>query len=397
MPHVGFPGRPEVLSRFVRIIPTGDLGQSYLFVGPRGAGKEVTALEIARLANCPREPACVDLPLCESCQKAITYQHPDIRWLGPAPATATAAAIRELLAHKQKNCFFQPAFAASSRISIGNPDDPGPLSVRSLLRFLRVHAFQGRYKVAVVADAHRLTAEAANALLKTLEEPPPASLIFLLTSNRSAILPTVLSRCQQVRFDPYPEDELARLLQQYAGVDAATAGALARSADGNARHAMALLQPVSMALLNWAGQLLENVHNGRAGVVHLAADALHMGRVPPDAVPPPGDPVEEARELADRRQRAIQLCEMLSLYYSELLACRERQDAWQPRLPEAAEPLRKLAARRNTSTLLQDISRLETAKDEIDRNLNIGLCMAALFQGLLDNAKQDQETRRTRV
>jgi DNA polymerase III delta prime subunit len=409
-----FPGRQAVLSTFQRSLATGGLSQSYLFVGPEGSGKEVTALEIARSANCRCATVCTDPDLCESCQKAVSFQHPDIRWLGPAPATANAVLARELLAHKREDCFYQPAYAASTQISIGDPDDPGPLTIRSLLRFLRVHSFQGRYKVAVVVDSHRLTAEAANSLLKTLEEPPPASLIFLLTTNRTAMLPTILSRCQQVRFDPYPEEELVTLLRERQTCDAETARVVARAADGNVRKAMALLRPQMAALLNWAGYLMEWIHAGRTGAVHLAADALHNGRIPavmvdtgegtqedlgvrPTPVPlqvPSGRGVEEIREASDlpsRRERAIQLCEMLNLYYSEVLTCRERGEEWVPRLAYAADRIRAWAQRRQTSTLLRDIARVESAKADIDRNLNIGLTMAVLGEGLLSHAKQDQK------
>jgi DNA polymerase-3 subunit delta' len=391
LPNTGFPGRRSVLTRFLGILNSGALGPAYLFVGPEGSGKEATALEIARVVNCPRSETCAAPPFCESCLKMLSFQHPDLCWLGPAPATISEAAVVELLSAKRENCFHQSPFAASSRISIGNPDDPGPLTIRALLRFLRHASFQGRYKVVVITDGHRLTDEAANAILKTLEEPPPASLTFLLTNHRTGLLPTILSRCQQVRFDPYAEDELAQLLTDYRGVPAKTAAGVARAADGNARKAMALLEPQAMALQVWAGELLDWIHARRAGAVHLAAEAVHLGRIPADMVPPEGDPVPEARDLAARRVRAIQLCEMLSLYYSELLSCRERGREWKPRLPQTAPRIRALAENRASPTLLRDIARVEATKEEIDRNLNIGLTMASLFQGLIDHAVRDQE------
>ncbi len=391
MPDMGFPGRRSILRRFLGILDSGSLGPAYLFVGPEGSGKEATALEIARLVDCPRKPACSAPRFCESCLKMISFQHPDLCWLGPAPATVSEAAVVELLSAKRENCFHQSPFAASSRLTIGNPGDPGPLTIRALLRFLRHAPFQGRYKVAVITDGHRLTDEAANAILKTLEEPPPASLTFLLAPHRAGILPTILSRCQQVRFDPYTEDELAELLADYRGVPPRTAAGVARAADGNARKAMALLEPQAMALQTWAGELLEWIHARRAGAAHLSAEAIHLGRIPADMMPPESDPLPEARDLAARRERAIQLCEMLALYYSELLSCRERGEAWKPRLPQAAGKIRPLAEKRTSPTLLRDIARIEAAKEEIDRNLNIGLTMASLFQGLIDHAVRDQE------
>ncbi|MFH1845576.1 MAG: DNA polymerase III subunit [bacterium] len=393
---MAFPARPAVLAQFNHIMQAGNLGQTYLFVGPQGAGKEVTALEIARLANCPRDPICNGPTLCESCQKAVTFQHPDIRWLCPAPANVDANQVREILERKREDVFYQPSFTASARISIGHPDDPGPFTIRALLRFLRVHAFQGRYKIAVVSDGHRMTNEAANAFLKTLEEPSPASLIMLLTSNRTGLLPTILSRCQQIRFDPYPEAELVELLGSRRQLPREAAQGLARSADGNVRKALALLQPQALALHIWARKLLEWVHEGRAGSAFLSAEALHLGKIPQEALPPGNDAIDDARDLASKRERAIQLCEMLNLYYSEVLGCREQGAGWRPRLPADVEQVRGWPQRRQTPNLLRDIDQVEATKREIDRNLNIGLTMAVLFQGLIEHAKQDQEVGRAR-
>jgi DNA polymerase III delta prime subunit len=388
---VTFAGRREVLSRFREIVASDRLGQSYLFLGPEGAGKEATALEIARVANCVRRPACEGTPWCESCSKALTFQHPDIRWLGPAPAALTAEGVREMLTAKQEQPFYQAPFAASSSVTIGDPDAPGPLTVRSLIRFLRLRAFQGRLKVAVLSDAHRLTEEAANALLKTLEEPPPASVIFLLAPHRLGLLPTILSRCQQVRFEPFAAEELAAVLTALSGVDRERALSIARLADGNGRRAVALLRPQTLALLNWAGRLFEWIDEGREGSVQLAADQLHEGVIPAEMIPPElGSPVPAAKDLAAKRERAIQLCEMLNLYYSDLLMCQERGTDWQPRLVGAADRVRRIAARRSSRTLLEDIARVEIAKGEIDGNLNIGLTMAVLGQELVNNAQRDR-------
>ncbi len=391
MPQIGFPARAAVLARLRQAVDAGTLGQAHLFHGPEGSGKEVTALELARLANCARSPACAAVPLCESCAKAVSFQHPDIRWIGPAPASLGEAETAELLAAKRDDCFYQPPFAASSDVTIGAVDDPAPLTVRALLRFLRLQPFQGRFKVAIVMNAHRFTAEAANAFLKTLEEPPPSALILLLTSNRAAMLPTLVSRCQAVRFEPYPEEELAALLAA-RGESPIRAAALARAADGSVRKALALCEPDVAAVYVWAGEILERIHAGVASSAYLAAEMLHKGIVPEgeddEGVSLPAPPV--AADLAERRGRALQLCEMLNLYYGDLLACRARGADWQPRRPAKAARLRDLAGRRSTRSLLDDITRLERAKGDIDRNLNLGLTMAALLQGLVSNAEQDR-------
>jgi DNA polymerase-3 subunit delta' len=389
-----FPGRRSVLNRFRQVLATGKLSQAYLFVGPEGAGKEVTALEIARLVNCPCQPVCTGDKYCESCQKAATFQHPDIRWIGPAPATVTVGVVRDLLDAKRDNPFYQPSFAATSDVTIGDPEDPGPLTVRSLLRFLRLHPFQGRYKIAVVADAHRMTPSAANAFLKSLEEPPPNSLIMLLTTSRTGMLSTIASRCQQLRFDHYEEMELAVLIGKLRGVDSEVARRVAHVADGNARRAIALLEPEVVALQQWASHLCDWIHAGKGGSAQVTADQVHAGLIPAAMAAEAGaEKLPEAKDNPAKRERAIQLCEMLNLYYSELLTCRTRGDDWRPRLLDDQKKVRQLALLRDPATLLRDIASVEAAKQDIDHNLNIGLTLAVLFEGLIDHAQRDQSSR----
>jgi hypothetical protein len=212
------------------------------------------------------------------------------------------------------------------------------------------------------------------------------------------LLATIVSRCQQVNFEPYPPGELAEILTLLAGVDPAGAATLARIADGNARRAAALLTPEARTVQAWSGVLFTWIHTGQSGALQLAADQLHRGILPADLLPPDEDARRwEARDLAAKRRRALLLCEGLNLYYSEAVASRVRGASWAPRIgEEAAAAVRDAARLRRTRTLLADIARVETTKGEIDGNVNIGLSLAVLFQGLIDHAVRDQTTVRSR-
>lgn len=400
MARIRYAGRKPILDRFLRLRAGGSLGQSYLFCGPEGSGKELTALELARMINCPRPEPCSGPDYCESCSKALTFQHPDIRWIGPAPATIKEADVVALLEDKQEDPLHQPAFASSSEITIGDPEHPGALTVRSLLQFLRLRPFQGGYRIAVVSDAHRMRVEAANAFLKTLEEPPPETLILMLTSVRSAVLPTILSRCQQVPFEPYGRRELRDLLLGLYGpqsaprrrskgspppLDEREAESLARISGGNARRAASLRLPVPRVLRSWARSLVADLAAGRGGTAQAAADLLHKGRLPDDLARDADltNRQKTADSLPEKRERAIQLCEMMNLYYSDVLACRELGGDWIPRLEADRDLIGDLAARGESRGLLLCIDAVERARAGIDRNLNIGLTMAVLFQELM--------------
>jgi DNA polymerase III subunit delta' len=382
LPEQVYPGSRPIADRLLGLIAAGRVDQPFLFVGPEGSGKEVTALDIARRCQCRRPAACRPGALCESCQKAVTFQHPDIRWLGPAPASLEDAAkadqVRQLLDAKVADPFHRSEAAASCQILIGNPDQPGPLTVRSLQQFLRRRTFQGRWKAAVVADANRLNPAAANALLKTLEEPPPSSLIMLLSSSFAGLPPTILSRCQQVPFPPYGEEEvlaiLARLRPEASGERRAEA---ARCAGGDVRRALDLLTDESRRLRRWTEDLYADLCQARAGRLQIAAERLHSGTID-------GDGNRNLEPVARRRQ-ALRVCDHLSWLLAETVACRERGDIWRPRLEQAAARVRAAAARRPTGVLLEDIARVERAKREIDGNFNIGLVMAVLLQDLSEH------------
>ncbi len=392
-----FAGRAPAVGRFLDLERSGTLGQSYLFVGPDGSGKELTALEIARLINCADPDACRLEAACESCRKALGFQHPDIHWICPAPASLSDAEVGELLAAKAEDPFHRPAFAGTSEVLIGDPDRPGPLTIRSVLQFLRLKPFQGRHKVAIVADAHRLRAGAANAFLKTLEEPPPGALILLLSSLRGAVLPTILSRCQRVAFEPYPREELTTLLHDLYDLPAREAEDYVLAADGDARRAARSRLTLSRALRAWARELVAGLDAGRLGSAQIAAEMLHKGVVPAELLAEAADGTTRpgvAKELSERRDRAIQLCEQLHLHYSEILGCVARGDGWEPRLPRDAALIADLAGRRAPAGLLRDIDAVEQARREIDQSLNLGLVMAVLFQELSEHARMDRAAAR---
>lgn len=389
-------GRRRIADRVVRLVEDGHLGQPLLFTGPEGAGKDITALSIARRLNCRAPATCGVDQACESCQKANTFQHPDIRWFGPAPAgyedARESERIWKLFEAKADDPFFTPDFAATSQVLIGNPEHPGPLTVRGLMQFTRRQSFQGRWKVAILADAHRMNAAAANALLKTLEEPPPDTLIMLHTSRPSSLLPTILSRCQNVPFAPYPRAELERILEWLAPeAPADRRQRAALLAVGDARRALALLAPEMDVLLTWAAAVFTALNEGRGFLGHAAAEVLNLGLLL--HVADDGGPGERSDKLDDnpgRRRRVLIFCEMLAQFYGEALSCCERGNDWQPRLVAQAEMIRRLARGRRATGLLADLERIERAKRDVDGNVNLGLLMAALCEDLSEHVRRDQ-------
>ena len=181
------------------------LAQAYLLVGPSGIGKGALALALAKALNCQgQDPPC---GVCSQCRRIAAGLHPDIAVL------ALGEGQRELSIDR----------------------------VRELQRALSLRPFEGRCRVAIVREADRLSHEAANALLKTLEEPPPEVVLLLTTREEAAILSTIRSRCRRIALRPVPQSELAETLQRDYGLGGDQAVSLATFARGSPGHALAAL------------------------------------------------------------------------------------------------------------------------------------------------------------
>jgi DNA polymerase-3 subunit delta' len=181
--------------------PSGNPSHAYLFHGPAGAGKRDAARAFAAelLAEGAADPESAR-------RRALDGVHPDLTWVTPSGAAVMIVADID-----------EPVVAAATRTP-----------------------FEARRRVFVIEGADALNDEAANKMLKTLEEPPPFAHLLLLTDRPSNILPTISSRCQHVRFEAATRVELAERLQTKHAVPAHTADACARLALGDANRALRL-------------------------------------------------------------------------------------------------------------------------------------------------------------
>lgn len=197
-------GHERVLSRLGEALDRGRLAHALLFAGPAGVGKFLGARHLAARIACSRaDPRpCGD---CDACVQLAAGTHPDVALIAVPPG--------------------------KKEIGID--------LIRQLKRFIYLHAITAARKIAIIDEADRLSLSAQNALLKTLEEPPLRSLLILITSTPHALLPTVRSRCQMVRFQPLALDEVATVLE-HNGLDAEQAMQLAATSDGSPGRALQL-------------------------------------------------------------------------------------------------------------------------------------------------------------
>ena len=264
MPWQGIEGHDEIAAGFVAAAARGRVAGSYLFVGPPGVGKATFALALAKALTCAAAgPGLVPCGRCVSCIQAAAGSHPDIDIVGRPEDRATIPL--DLLIG-----------AGEQRMREG-------LVWRLLLR----PALGGR-KVGIIRDADHLAEEAANCLLKTLEEPPASAVIILVGTGLERQLPTIRSRCQIVRFRPLPDDAVERILAveaRRAGgpVDAAEIHRRAVAAGGSLARGRALADP---ALAEFRGRLLELLGRRPLPGVDLARDVLAVVEAAGKEAPP---------------------------------------------------------------------------------------------------------------
>lgn len=197
----------ERVRDFLRAAVAQDrLPHALLFVGPDGVGKRCLALALVAWLQCEQggEDAC---GTCASCRRLAAGSHSDVQLV------TVAAGKKEI----------------------------GIDRIREVKRFMQLRSVGGKFKVAIVDDAHVLTTAAQNALLKVLEEPPSRAFLILISSRPDALLTTVRSRCQRIQFGPLAMEVVRELLTASADVDAARAEELATLSEGSIGRAQTLL------------------------------------------------------------------------------------------------------------------------------------------------------------
>lgn len=357
MPWPRVLGQRRVKLLLQRAIRNARLPHAYLFHGPEGVGKDAMAIEFARVLQCDGGgvEAC---GTCDSCVKMATLQHPDVHLITALPVGKNEEGgdgpFDRLTQDEMKTVraeFLAKAQDPYHRIAIPRATGIKVNSIREIRREAPLASTENKRRIFILSNADMLADVAANTLLKTLEEPPPHCMFILTTSYREELLQTILSRCQQVRFDPLSDAQIEDALIARDGVEANHAALLARLSGGSYARAREL---TGDDLMTEREHVLEFV---RRTVVSHHAD---VGRI-----------IDTVTDEKDRT-RVTRFLHLLLLWFRDALVLGKQGSIINI---DQREPLERFIGRYPTADIPAILADIDRAISLVERNVYIKLIL----------------------
>jgi len=312
-------GYDRNVSLLRRALATGKLSHAYLFYGIDGSGMKDAALALVEAIFCNGTDGCGE---CPSCRKVAGLRHPDLHHVQPDGAFIKIDQIREL----QKELSYRP--------------------------------FEAPKKACIIEEADKMNTSAANAFLKTLEEPSGDAILILMTTHVDAVLPTILSRCQQLRFPSLPTETIAAQLKE-KGADEDSARIAAALAGGSIERAREIVE----------GDWLQTRKSLLEKITALSPEAI----IPLFAA---------AEETAKDKDSALHLADLLNVFWRDVLLT---QSGSSEIVNTDLSPLIRSVSERNTlDRVIEKLERIARTRQALTRNANPRLAIEVLIMGLAD-------------
>jgi DNA polymerase-3 subunit delta' len=318
-------GQQKQLTILRSALANGRLHHAYLFLGPEGVGKHTVAVAVAKAIHC----GDLDNDFCGgcvNCRRIAGGNHPDVRVIEP--------------------------LSGKKEISIAQ--------IRDLERELSYRSFTGKRKIAIIDPATLMNLSSQNALLKTLEEPPPDCLIILLAANTGGLLPTLRSRCLRLPFAPLARADVAAYLQSQLGMNGADAAFVAALSMGSIGAALAVDKDEWIDKRRiWTGMLGSLKTHDYQGAI-IGAEAL-----------------------ASNRDEALKFLKWAESWYRDLLVYGIAKESDElVNLDMSAEIARQSAAG-DVARSLRAIAQTGGAAARIQRNLNRRMVLEKFLFGVV--------------
>ncbi|NLW19429.1 MAG: DNA polymerase III subunit delta' [Candidatus Cloacimonetes bacterium] len=259
-------GQNGAISNLKAAIANQRVAQAYLFHGGPGTGKFTTALGFGMALNCLAQSEYRPCGQCSSCRKFLALDHPDLLYVFPSSNLKLSLEgeignpearkeYDEYMQLKRESPWEQYRFSTNTMIRIE--------SINWLIRRLSLSVHEARRRLCLIENADQMNTESQNAFLKTLEEPPADTVIILTSSQPSKLLPTVVSRCQPLRFQDLAPGVMEDVLCDEFHIPREQARAAAHISAGNIKRAIRFAQNESSELRAQAFEILQMTSEGK--------------------------------------------------------------------------------------------------------------------------------------
>lgn len=309
----------------------GPVAHAFLFYGPEGIGKTTIATRFAQALMCPEASKSGDAcDICDSCRRFINNAHPNFQLLEPEGKTGYK--IEQL---------------------------------REMRKDVAMMGSRDSRRVYLIPQADLMKPQAANAILKTLEEPPPGVVLILITSQILRILPTIVSRCQQVRFGRLSLEETGSLLQTKTGLDKQSAELLAMFGDKSPGQCLYQADPAIASL--------------RLSILNILSDFKPKESRKVLMIPLA---ILDRKKVADKEGPKIDITviyDWLMFWFRDLIVYRLTEDPDQLVHRDAAEQVSNIAKYWSWGSARAAIQQLEYIKFLASKNLSAQICLESVL------------------
>ena len=315
-------GNEQIIEHLQNAISMGKVSHAYIINGPQLSGKMMIAEAFARALQCEKEgtDGCGE---CKSCHQADDHNHPDIIYVS----------------HEKPN-----------NISV---DD-----IRTQLNNdIVIKPYSSKYKIYIVDEAEKMNQQAQNALLKTIEEPPSYAVILLLTTNQEAFLPTILSRCVQLKLKPLRDFTVKKYLTDNLHIGEADADIYAAFARGNLGKAISLASSEDFKFLH--GEML-----------HLLKHVKEMDI---------SELLDYIRKMKEENLDIYECLDFMQLWYRDVLMFKVTKDMNLLIFKDEYKMINETGEKVDYAGLEAILAAIDTARTRLNANVNMELAMELLL------------------
>ena len=321
-------GHEEIIQHLQNAIRLGKVSHAYILSGEKGSGKKLLANTFAMALQCEKKDIdpCQE---CRSCKKAMSRNHPDIIYI----------------THEKPN-------------SIGIED------IRTqLIEDVMIKPYCSSYKIYIVDEAEKLTLQAQNALLKTIEEPPAYAVIMLLTSNMEAFLPTITSRCVKLNLRPVQESMVKDYLMEKMNLPDYQAQMDAAFSQGNIGKAKQMAESDDF-----------NLMTEQALRILKKSKELELYEM-----------VEMIKELSAEKQNIDEYLDLFAMWFRDVLFFKATKEVDGLMFKDQLNYIKERAKKSSYEGIEKIIDAIGTAKERLHANVNFDLVMELLFLTIREN------------